>query len=181
MNFRESVPAMETFAGIPTPQAELTILLHAAEPAATAAAEALRKRLSAAVEVATTLGDCKQALGKRGFSVLLLEESLSTVASEKVEVLFRSAGPALVMEINFALVSADRVVRQVQAALRRQVHDQQLARVAAREALRQDVNAALTGLLLEAQLALRHVEPGLVPALERLVNLAEHLCSQLQH
>ena len=159
---------------------ELSMVLLAAEPAATAVTEVLTTRLGARVEAVTTLTACRRALERQQCDLLLLEESLTAASSDGLDEVLATAGTVLCVEVNFALVSADRVLRQVQAALRWRSREELHARTAARQTLQQEWNAALTGLLMESQLALRQAEPALVPALQRLVDLAEHLCEQLQ-
>ena len=157
-----------------------SILLLAAEPAASEAAAALEAQLAATVEVAPDRNEGERRLRSGQFSVVVLEASLTGIDAEAAEVLHRLAGGALVVEVNFALANAPRIAQQVRLAR----HQRELQEIEARGAVtvqvKEQLNASLTGLLLESQLALRQVDPALVPALERVVGLAEHLCEQLK-
>jgi CheY-like chemotaxis protein len=155
-----------------------SILLIAQESAATPLAKALRIELGARVEAATTAREALAASLNHGpFDLVLLDEGLTFTAEQVYQV----AGSATLLELNVAISSAARIVRQVRAALIRR--DQMLAeaRAAAAHSLREDLNGTLAGLLLESQLALRNSSPENAPHLQHLVELAGELRTILQN
>ena len=99
---------------------------------------------------------------------------------EATEALYLGAGTAPVLEVNFAICGVARVLRQVRAALRRRAEDEAKARSAAAVTLQNELNASLTGLLLESQLALGKAGPDLLPSLHHLIELASELRGQLR-
>ncbi len=85
------------------------------------------------------------------------------------------------MQINFALSGADRLIREIRAALQRREREQLIARRAAAAAVESELKTTLAGLLLQSQLALSSSEAG-TPAAERLrmvTSLASDLRRQL--
>lgn len=159
---------------------ELAVLLFAAEPLASEVAHFVREALPSRIVISNNQMHCLEALRDQEFDLVLLEESLTAVDPVAADILYEAATSAIIVEVNFGTMQADRIVRVTHAALRRRKVDLRQAKAAARAELQHELIAPLTGLLLEAQLAARQVDPGLVPALERLVGLAEHVCSMLR-
>ena len=156
------------------------ILLIAPENVANRVADALRTELDVAVETAPHRRAGMTALRRREFALLLLEEGLTTADPEGADALYACAGAVPVLEINFAITGVQRIVRQVRAALQRRAHDQAQARVAAAESLQNELNASLSGLLLETQLALREASPQQAGKLRHVVELAGDLRNRLR-
>jgi DNA-binding NarL/FixJ family response regulator len=153
----------------------MSILVIAAEQPAAAVAAALRLELKATVEIATTRRAGQAALRRREFDLVILDQSLVFSEFEAAELLYESASNALLLEFNFALHSADRIVRQVRAAIARHALDRSRAREAAAKYLNSQLNASLAGLLLQSELLLREAPPDLAPKLQHMVELAGHL------
>jgi signal transduction histidine kinase len=154
-----------------------SILLIAPESAALPVAEALRLDLRAEVEATPNRRFALTALRHRDFSLILVDETTDTTAAD---LLYQNAGPALILEINFAISSTARIVRQARAALIRQMQDQAQAQTAAVTALRGELNTSLASLLLESELALRESTPAQTPRLTHLVQLATDLRDRLR-
>ena len=91
-----------------------------------------------------------------------------------------NAVSAPVLEINFIITGPQRIVRQARAALTRRARDLAQAREAATAELHSELNASLTGLLLESQLALRVAGPKQEEKLKHVVELARKLRNQLR-
>ncbi len=161
-------------------KSDLAVLLFAAEPLASEVAHFFGDALPSRITVTDHQMHCLELLRDQEFDLVLLEESLTAVDPITADVLYDAANSAIVVEVNFGTMQADRIVRVTHAALRRRKVDLRHAKAAARAELQHELIAPLTGLLLEAQLAARQVGPGLVPALDRLVGLAEHVCSLLR-
>jgi hypothetical protein len=157
-----------------------TILVLAAPSTAASVAEALRARLALDVETAPHRRGGLACLRRQNFSLVLLDEGLAAEDSQATDLLYRSAAATPLLEINFALASADRTVRQVRSALARRDYDRAQARAAASLELQNELSAALAGLLLESQLALREASPAQEPKLRRVVELAAQLRDRLR-
>ncbi len=161
-------------------QPEPRALLFAAEPAGTTIAQFLAERLDVLMSVVADFEQAQQILQQDRFSLLLVEETVV----EDHPALFASlqdlAGGALVLPLNFGIVSAERAAEQVRSALDRRAHMEQKAMKAVMLSLRNELGASLSGLLLESQLALRTAGPELAPSLQQMVALAEALSHQLK-
>lgn len=96
------------------------------------------------------------------------------------DLIYQSAGGALVVEVNFAISSAARIVRQIRAALARRTQDRAQAHTAATAELQCELNASLAGILLESELALLEASPAQAPKLRHLVQLAGDLRDRLR-
>ena len=158
----------------------VSILLVAPEPIASTLAQALRVELEGHVTLANHQRTSYQGLRREEFSLILLDENLASAEPEATEVLYKGAGTAPVLEANFGICGTARVLRQVRSALSRRAQDEAKARAAAATALHHELNASLTGLLLESQLALRQAGPTLQPTLQHLIELASELSGHLR-
>lgn len=156
------------------------ILLIAAEPAGTAAATCLAAQLRLEVTLLADLEKVHEALLLERFTLVLLEEAVLLDQPTFLETLTELAGSALVLDINFGILSASRVVEQVRFALGRRTQMEARAMKAVMLSLRNELGASLSGLLLESQLALRTAGPELAPSLQHMVTLAEALSHQLR-
>ena len=171
---------MTTEAEVMATPSPLSIVQLASEPAAAAVARLLADQLGATVTSVEDRRECQETLQHNLFHVVLLEETVTLENPAAAEALYQAAGQALVLEINFGLASADRVLRQVRCALAHRMRDEQKTRAALKVTLQNELSASLSGLLLESQLALHHAAPEAVPLLDHLVRLAESLCQQLR-
>jgi len=135
-------------------------------------AAALAAQLNLTVEIASSRAAALRLLARRSWTVLILDQILADSDPEGAELLWKSAGTAVPLQINFALASSTRLEREVRAALARRQREQQLAGAAAAAAVDADLKDAITGLLLESRLAL--AEPGIPPHIQsRLRAMAE--------
>jgi hypothetical protein len=156
------------------------ILIIAPTLAAEPIADALRTELDAAVEISPHRRAGLAALRRSEFSLVLLEESLAELDPRGADLLYQNAGIAPVLELNFAISKAPRIVRAVRSALAHRAQDGVKARAAAIVTLQNELNASLSGLLLESQLALRDATPAQEPKLRHLVELASDLRNRLR-
>ncbi len=159
----------------------LSVLLLAPEPAATTVAQNLRRMLEAEVEIVLPGRPSLLALRRGDFNLILLEENLVAAQPDAMEALYAGAGTAPVLEVNFGLCGVDRVLRQVRSTLARRAQDEAKARSAVATSLQNELNASLTGLLLESQLALRQAGPEILPTLQHLIQLTGQLQKQLRN
>ena len=157
-----------------------SILLIAPEPASTTISTGLGRELDVYVERSTYGQTSLSVVRREQFNLILLDENLAAAEPQTTEALYAGAGTASVLEMNLAICGTERVVRQVRATLNRRTRDEANARAAAAAAIGNELNASLTGLLLESQLALRRAGPELAPTLQHLIDLAAELRKQLQ-
>ena len=157
-----------------------TILLIAPEVAGEPVAAAIRKLLDAEVQTVPNRRSAIALLRRNDFALIVLEESLTAADPEAAEQLYKAAAGALLLEVNFVLSNAERIVRQVRAALTRRAQDRAQARIAATAALNGELASTLAGLLMESQLALREAPPEQQPKLRHVVELASDLRDRLR-
>jgi len=156
-----------------------TVLLLAPEAASQAAADALRSSMDAAIDLHASPRTALAALRQCDFSLILLDETLTAADPETIDRIYQLA-KAPVLELNFAISSAPRIVRQARAALVRRTRDLASAHSAAAALLHGELNQTLSGLLLESELALREATPAQAPKLRGLVELAGQLRDRLR-
>jgi hypothetical protein len=154
-------------------------LLIAPEAVAEPVAEALRRSLDAEVVTAPNRRSGVACLRRREFATVILEESMASADPDGTELLYQVAGAAAVLEVNFILSGVERILRQVRAALVRRAHDRQQASTDVAALLCGELNGALTGLLLESELALREAGPAQQHKLQQVVRLAGSLRERL--
>lgn len=159
---------------------EHPVLLIAPDPAATTLAFQLRLELRLVVAEYTDIRSGVASLRREDYDLVLLDENLAAADPQATETLYAAARNSPILEMNFAICRAERVLRQVRAALSRRAQDELKARSAAALTLGNELNASLTGILLESQLALRDAGPQLAPALRHLIDLAGELRTHLR-
>ncbi len=135
-------------------------------------AATLAQQLRATVEIAATRATALRLLARRSYSVVILDQILADSDPDGADLIWKDAGVAIPLQVNFALAGSARLVREIKAALTRRQREQQLAGAAATAAIDSELKNAITGFLLESRLAL--AEEGIPPGVEsRLRNLAE--------
>ena len=134
------------------------------------------------VEVASNRRAGLAALRRAEFGVVVVEESLAEADPEWADQVWNLAGLAMPVQVNFAISGCARLSREVKAALLRRDGEQAVARRAATTEIENDLKSAVTGLLLESQLALDEpaVPASLEPKLRHLVELAGALRERLR-
>ena len=158
------------------------VLLIAALAGAEHCARALEQEIDATVEVVEDRAAALKALQSRSYALLIVEEHLVEGDLFWADRVWAAAGLAVPLQINFALSGCARLIREAKGALARQLTEQELARRAALLGIHKELNAAVTGLLLESELALRvdDVPPALEPRLRHMVELAGQLRERLR-
>ncbi len=117
---------------------------------ATALLAATRIRTELARDIRTAL----LRLREQEFTAVILDESLLEPSAKTIDLLVKHLGRAVPVFVNLAVSRMERVVRDVQAALRRAEQERSLARNAAEADLRSQLRGELTGILLWTQQAL---------------------------
>jgi hypothetical protein len=144
-------------------------------------AASLSKQLGMLVEVASSRREGIAALRRRPYSIVVIDEAVAEASPEGAETLWKQAGLAIPLQLNFAISGTDRILREVRAALQRREHEQQLAMRAASTAIENDLRDTVTGLLLHSQLALADplVPAALSQKLQTVAQLAGNLRTRL--
>lgn len=142
---------------------------------------ALAARLGLAVEIASSRAAAVRLLNRRTYSVVVLDQILAEADREGADLVWKCAGLAIPLQLNFALAGSARLEREIRAALLRRQREQQQARAAAAAALDAELKNAVTGFLLESRLALEeaNLPPQLEGRLQRLAAMAEGMRERL--
>ena len=159
----------------------MSILLVTGIDGARNCAEAIGKHLDTDVEVAQGRKAALATLRLREFAAVVVDETVTACDPAAAEAIWERSGLAIPMQINFALSGAERLIREIRAALQRREREQLIARRAAAAAVESELKTTLAGLLLQSQLALSSSEAG-TPVAERLrmvTDLAGDLRKQL--
>ncbi len=146
-------------------------------------AAVVSKQFGIAVETAGSRKDALAALRRLNYSIIVVDSSLLEAAAGDADVLFKNAGLAIPLEINFAISGCSRLVREIRAALSRRQMEQAVAARAAATSLETDLRDTVAGLLLQSQLALAEpsVPPQLADKLKLMAELAGSLRQKLDH
>jgi hypothetical protein len=143
---------------------------------------AIERDLGLGVELVPTRKAALTALRRREYSIVIFDDCLAEADPAGADLVWKHAGLAIPLQVNFALASTSRVMREVRSALGRRAQEQALALRAAAGALEGELKATVTGLLLQSQLAL--ADPALPPhvaaKLKVVADLAGTLRRQLQ-
>ncbi len=135
-------------------------------------AAAVEAQLGIEVEVASGRKAALTALRGKEYAAIVIDESLAECDPAAAERICEQAGLAIPLQINFAVSGAQRLTREIRAALHRREREQALARRAATATIESELNNTVAGLLLQSQLALSGVEAA-GPTAERLRLLAD--------
>jgi hypothetical protein len=157
------------------------VLLITAMAGAESCARVLAGQLQCEVEIA----DRASGLGRLRhgvFGVVVVEEALVECEPEWADALWAAAGPAIPLEMNFAITGCARLCREIRAALARRSGEQITARREVTAQLEEELKSSVTGLLLESELALREpqIPPALAVRVRRMVELAGLLRERLR-
>lgn len=142
----------------------------------------LRERLGLDVEVVPTRRAALQALSRREYAALLFDHAIVEADPEGADLLWKEAGLAIPVQVNLALSSPARIVREVRAALVRREQEMALSLRAAAAAVDTEIKNAVTALLLQSQLALaaEDLAPPTRQKIFIVVQLAEGLRGKLE-
>ncbi len=159
-----------------------TVLMITAIAGVESCSANLARALGSTVEVATTRKAGLALLRRNEYSIVIVDDSMAESDPAAAELLWKNAGLAVPLQINFAISGPARLVREVRAALARREQERSLAMKAAASTMESEMRSAVTGLLLQSQLAL--AEPGvrepLAAKLRMMAELAGNLRAQLE-
>jgi signal transduction histidine kinase len=154
------------------------ILVVSALSGAENCAAAIMQQMGLDVEVVPGRREALEALRVGNYAAVIVEDSLAEGDPRGAEVLWKMAGLAIPMQVNFALTGSARLVRDLRAALARREQEQGAAQRAALRAVEAELRNSISGLLLHTQLALR--ESGPSPRLEQRLRLMAELAGNLK-
>jgi len=116
------------------------------------------------------------------YELLAIDQSLLDTDFRALDTLLNRCGTAMPVYVNLALHSSDRIVRELQVALRRTQEEKLLAERVAGRILRNELRSEITGILLNSELALqqRGLAPEIADKLSSVRELAEKMRSRLE-
>ena len=138
----------------------------------------LANQLGFAVEVAASRKEGLTRLRRCEYTIVVVDDAIAESDPEGAELLWKHAGLAVPLQINFAISGTARLVREVRAVLARREQEQSLAMRAATLAVESELRDAVTGLILHSQLALK--EPALSSVLSAKLKTVADLAGSLQ-
>jgi len=144
-------------------------------------AAALATELKMAVAVASNRATALRLLNRRAYSIVIVDQMLADTDPEGTEMIWKNAGTAAPLQINFALAGSARLEREIRGALARRERERQIATAAAAAAVDAELKNAITGFLLEARLALEeeNIPPRIASRLRTLEEMAGRLRNRL--
>lgn len=147
------------------------------------------KDCAAAVELGTghkthLAGSLPQALSHlqaAEYDALAIDQSVLETDLRALDTLLNRCGMAMPVYVSLALHSTERVVREIQVALRRFESERFLAMQSAVKILGSQLRGNLTGILLNSDLALRQqsISPDVAEKVKSVRDLAEKIRVQL--
>jgi hypothetical protein len=141
-------------------------------------AAALANQLEFSVEIVPNRKDGLARLRRHEYTIIVVDDAVAESDPEGAELLWKHAGLAVPLQINFAISGTARLVREVRAVLNRREQEQALAMRAAAVAVESELRDTVTGLILHSQLAL--AEPALSPELSAKLRTVADLAGNLR-
>ncbi len=157
------------------------ILLVSISSRATECAAALEQGCGHPTQVANSVPQAVRRLQTTEYDALAIDQSLLEADFRALDTLLNHAGTAQPIYVNLALHHTDRVVREVQVALRRAEKEKQWAMSMAERVLRNQLRGEVTGILLTSELALRQpaIPDDVVTKIRMVQDMAEKMRSRL--
>jgi hypothetical protein len=145
-------------------------------------AAALENGTGQATHVAGTVPQALAKLQAEDYELLAIDQPLLETDFRALDTLLNRCGTAMPVYVNLALHSGERIVRELQVALRRSQEEKVVAERAAGRILRNELRSEVTGILLNSELALqqRDLAPELAAKLNSVRELAEKMRSRLE-
>lgn len=145
-------------------------------------AEAIRRLTGEVVHSVRDLQAAGDELRRVEFSLVAVDQHLWEQDSRLADSVGRSCGTAALLIANPAIACADRVAREVSAALRRHEGELRRAQEEVESRLRTELNEAVTGILLSSELALASpaLPAGAATKIRAVYELAMSIRERLQ-
>jgi hypothetical protein len=141
-------------------------------------AAAIEKATGEKVAIAENVMRAMMLLRTESYTAVVLDRNLMETEPNETDRAIEHLGVAIPVDVNLAISGAERVVREVRAAMRRRRQEEATAREAAVRGLYGEMNGTLTGLMLSVDLALE--SPGLTPTVAERLHAAHGLVSRLR-
>jgi len=145
-------------------------------------AAALERGTGHKTHLATSVPQAVAKLQNADYDLLVTDQSLLEADLRALDTLLNHCSTAIPIYVNLSLHSSERIVREIQVALRRAQEEKLAAERVAGKLLRNELRGEVTGILLNPELALRHA--GLTPEIAEKINsvreLAERMRSRLE-
>lgn len=157
------------------------VLLVTAASTAQQCASEIAAALECTVELAESRKSAVAMLRQQEFSAVVIDDALAEADLAGTDQLYSAAGMAVPLQVNFAISSSARVIRELRAALYRRQADEARARTAAESNMQADLGSALTGMVLELDLLRsgQDFPPAFRERLAQLTNLTTELRRKL--
>lgn len=169
--------AMNPDVQVPAASQKAALIITANEGIETTGS-ALAVQLQLTVEIASSRATALRLLGRRSYAIVVLDQNLAESDPDGADLIWKSAGVAIPLQMNFALTGSARMEREVRAALARRQREQLLASTAAITAVDAELKNAVTGFLLESRLAL--AEENIPPHIETRLRTLEDIAGRLR-
>lgn len=158
------------------------ILLVTTSSRAKECAAALEQGTGHKTHVSTAVPQAVSKVEAAEYEVLVIDQSILESDFRALDTLLNHCGLAMPLHINLALHGTERIVREVQVALRRGEQERRMASRSVERVLRNQLRSELTTILLNSELALRQqsISPDVAAKIEAVRQAAEKMRSQLQ-
>src|SRR4051794_12966027 len=155
----------------------MILIISAAKNAVDCVAQ-VEKNTGQRVRLAQSIPAGNAMLRDAEFSAVVVDQAFVDLNPISTDVLWKNTGTAIPVFVNFAICGAERLVRDVRAALSRRETERVLAAKAAEAILRSELNGAVTGILLSSELAL--AQPALPVAVMSKLQSVHELALQMK-
>lgn len=117
-------------------------------------AQALFTTTNHPTDVASTLHAAVSKLRHQEYAAVVIDQFVLEVEPDEGEQMLQHLGTAFPVYVNCAISGVERIVREVQSALRRRQREEQIARSSASQAVWNELKESVTAMLLSCDLAL---------------------------
>ena len=141
-------------------------------------AQTLQRVTSEETHVVGTLSQAMAQLRAQEYVAVLIDQAFVETEPVESDMVLEHIGTAIPVQVNFAISGAERVVRDLRAALERHKKEVLHVRREVLQELRNDLKSTATGLLLSCEMALQ--VPGLPDAAETKMRNARDLAQEIR-
>lgn len=139
---------------------------------------ALQKATGEQVMIAESLARAATLLRSECYLAVVFDQNLLETEPGEAGTTIKHLGTAVQVQVNFAISSMERLVRDVQAAVQRRRREEVRAQQAAIRDLHRELSGTVTALLLSTELAMSSL--GLPPAAAEKLRSVHELVTQLR-
>lgn len=145
-------------------------------------AAALEQGTGHKAHLATSVPQALSKMEAAEYETLVIDQSLLESDFRALDTLLNHCGIAIPQHVNLALHGTERIVREVQVALRRAEQEKLMASHSVERVLRNQLRNEVTAILLNSEMALRQqsLSPDVAEKIKSVRQAAEKMRSQLQ-